>query len=280
MAVILPKPEGGGKRPKRMRPVRATRAAKREYLGRLQTLTDILRAQTGNLSDLIRSGAERAQVAQQLAALAAQTQAQADALAPAVARVMVTQVDVQQKEALQANIAQAMGVEFAHVVDSPAVAAGLDLAVTRNAGLIKSIASEHWAQVGQAVLDNYRGVALPDGLSLTQRLQQLGGITERRAAFIARDQTAKLVGALNQARMEDNGIEEYTWRTAEDRRVVGTPGGLYPTPSKGHGDHYARNGKIFKWSGPPEDGHPGEAYNCRCYAVPVLDPAKLAAKYV
>lgn len=32
--------------------------------------------------------------------------------------------------------------------------------------------------------------------------------------------------------------------------------------------HAANTGKIFAWDNPPETGHPGEDYNCRCTAEP------------
>ena len=264
MTVILP-PGQGPKRPrksKRMRPVRPTRAARKQYLDALTEMVQLLRAATGNLSDLIRSGADRVAVAAALLQASQETQARIDSLAPGTARSVVTQVDREQKAATEKAIGQAMSVDFARIIDSPNVAADLQLALTQNTALIKSIGSEHWGLVSQAVLDNYRGVPLPEDVSLTKRLQQLGGITERRAAFIARDQTAKLTGSLNATRQQDNGITEYIWRTAGDQRVVGNPGGLYPKGSRGHEDHYARDGKRFKWSEPPADGHPGQAFNC------------------
>jgi hypothetical protein len=33
--------------------------------------------------------------------------------------------------------------------------------------------------------------------------------------------------------------------------------------------HAANDDKLFRWDTPPEGGHPGQAYNCRCYAEPV-----------
>jgi len=48
---------------------------------------------------------------------------------------------------------------------------------------------------------------------------------------------------------------KYTWHTVGDGNV---------RPS-----HAERNGKVFSWDTPPDDGHPGEAYNCRCTAEDV-----------
>lgn len=49
--------------------------------------------------------------------------------------------------------------------------------------------------------------------------------------------------------------EQYIWRTVKDSDV---------RPA-----HAAREGQIFSWTNPPEGGHPGEDYNCRCWAEPV-----------
>lgn len=110
-----------------------------------------------------------------------------------------------------------------------------------------------------------------------------------RAALIARDQSLKLYGNLNHLRQEQNGISVYIWRTVEDERVRGTPGGKYPNaiPS-----HFLMDGKYCKWSDPtvyadtlkevkednwksrtadmPKD-HPGVEINDRCTAEPVFD---------
>lgn len=47
----------------------------------------------------------------------------------------------------------------------------------------------------------------------------------------------------------------YVWRTKLDDKV---------RPS-----HAANHGKIFSWDNPPDTGHPGEDYGCRCEAKPL-----------
>jgi hypothetical protein len=44
----------------------------------------------------------------------------------------------------------------------------------------------------------------------------------------------------------------YIWRTVGDGKV--------------RSSHAERDGETFSWGHPPEGGHPGEAYNCRCRA--------------
>jgi len=84
-------------------------------------------------------------------------------------------------------------------------------------------------------------------------------VTDSRARLIARDQTAKLNGRFTQERQTDAGIDSYVWRTVGDERVRET--------------HAEADGNTYPWAEPPEvtDGnHPGEDYQCRCWAEPVL----------
>lgn len=281
MAVILPsKAKDARKRERSLRPVRPSRRDRAQYQSGLDDIVRYLKAQTANLSDVIKSDADRLQVAQTLTQLSLQAQARVDAVSASMSRTFVGSVDAANKKATESAIAKAFSVDFATIIDSPFVAGQIELAIAENTALIKSIASEHWSKVGQAVLDNYRGVPLPDGVSLTKRLQDMGGITQRRAKFIARDQTSKLNSALNESRNRENGIEEYIWRTSRDERVVGTPGGKYPKGSRGHENHYKREGKRFRYDNPPEDGHPGMAYNCRCHQESIVDLDKIEAMYV
>ena len=48
----------------------------------------------------------------------------------------------------------------------------------------------------------------------------------------------------------------YIWRTLGDNNV--------------RASHAANNGKLFAWDSPPDTGHPGEDYNCRCIAEPYV----------
>lgn len=50
----------------------------------------------------------------------------------------------------------------------------------------------------------------------------------------------------------------YVWRTRQD--------------GKARDSHAEREGKVFAWDNPPEGGHPGEDYNCRCYTEPYEPP--------
>ena len=47
----------------------------------------------------------------------------------------------------------------------------------------------------------------------------------------------------------------YIWRTQDDEKV--------------RASHAVNDDKVFAWKNPPPTGHPGEDYNCRCWAEPV-----------
>lgn len=63
--------------------------------------------------------------------------------------------------------------------------------------------------------------------------------------------------------MQKNPQDYYIWRTKKDDKVRSA--------------HAEREGEIFNWHVPPEGGHPGEDYNCRCWAEP-YKPERYADK--
>lgn len=93
------------------------------------------------------------------------------------------------------------------------------------------------------------------GAAMTRRIGNEG--------FLVQSRTARRV-------QEYAGVTRYVWLTMRDTRVVGNPVGLYPVGTAEHGDHWDRDGKVFSWAEPPHDGHPGEAYGCRCQAIPLM----------
>lgn len=52
-------------------------------------------------------------------------------------------------------------------------------------------------------------------------------------------------------------IESYVWRSRDDARVRST--------------HAEYDDQTFSWSDPPSGGHPGQGWNCRCTAEPIID---------
>ena len=73
-------------------------------------------------------------------------------------------------------------------------------------------------------------------------------------------------GLINQLRQNDLGIERYIWRSRDDAKV--------------RGSHAEYDDQVFRWDTAPADGHPGQAFNCRCYAEPVNPAVPNAATLV
>jgi len=70
-------------------------------------------------------------------------------------------------------------------------------------------------------------------------------------------------GLINELRQRALGIRQYVWRSRDDGKVRST--------------HAHYDDQIFSWDDPPEGGHPGQAFNCRCHAEPyVQDQAATA----
>lgn len=192
-----------------------------------------------------------------------------------MARRMTTALSANSKRSLETSVARALRVDVAKIVDDETVRRALELGAADTAGLIKSIPAEYLADVEKAVLQNYMQIPFPDGRTLAQHLEHLYGLSKTRATFISRDQASKVNTLIVQARDLEIGIEAYIWRNMQDNRVVGKPGGLFPKPTAGHGNHWEREGKVYRWDNPPYDGPPGWPYNCRCYSEPVIVPDKL-----
>jgi len=128
-----------------------------------------------------------------------------------------------------------------------------------NALLIKDISDKTSRQIAEQV-----NQALIDGTNLADTQKEIFNIMsdrtdvqDSRAKLIARDQVAKLNGQLTMERQVDMGVDSYIWRTVGDERVRET--------------HADNEDQTFTWDNPPaETGHPGDDYQCRCWAEPIL----------
>ena len=262
-------PPRGRKGTKRGNPIRAQKAA--EMLRRaLEELTREIKETTKIISAQIAGGATPAQVARTIEQRLKQANQKFEAASDRLATRMVGKISEDNKDRIERMLQNTLGIDIVKIIDSDAVREQIQQAVADNVRLIRTIPEEHFSKIAQAVSDNYRGLQFKEG-SLANRLKRIGKITDTRAKLIARDQTAKLVTSLNATRQQEAGIEGYIWRNQGDIRVVGNPSGLYPKGNPQHQDHWQREGKVFKWSEPPPDGHPGQAINCRCFAEPIVN---------
>jgi len=195
--------------------------------------------------------------------------------ADSVARRFIERLSEASRERFAKSVKSALGVSRADIFDSASIHAAAEVASLEAAALIRSVPEDYMSQASEAVMANFRQEALPEGRTLSEHLQYLLDISKTRAATIARDQTSKVNTGLTVARATEIGVEEYTWETSRDLRVVGNPSGPYPKGNAAHMNHYERHGKVFRLDSPPPDGHPGWAINCRCVMRLIIRPERL-----
>lgn len=193
----------------------------------------------------------------EMATLGARWQAQFDEAAPELARwfaeASFKRSDYALKEILRKG---GFSVEFKMTRPVNDV---FQATIGEQVGLIKSIASEHLADVQGMLM---RSVQTGRDLGqMTKDLEARFGITKRRAALIARDQNNKATATITRVRQQELGITEAEW--------MHSAGGKHPRPS-----HVAANGKRYEVAkGMLIDGEwirPGELINCRCVSKAIV----------
>jgi SPP1 gp7 family putative phage head morphogenesis protein len=100
-----------------------------------------------------------------------------------------------------------------------------------------------------------------DGLA--RIIESSYGVSKRKAAFLAAQETSLAVSEYRQTHFEAIGCTHYRWVTVKDFIV--------------RDDHKDLDGHIFAWADPPiadkrsgTHANPGEFYGCRCRAVPMI----------
>ena len=167
-------------------------------------------------------------------------------------RAVAMRTEDYQRGQLSKQIKAGIGLDL-HLADR-GLLKQIDNFVAENVSLIKSIPNQYFDEIEKTVT---RGIANGQrwetmAKDIAKRAEGSGS----RARLIARDQTGKFYGRLNETRQTELGIDAYIWRTSNDARV--------------RDEHVEREGKRFLWSDPPSDGHPGEPINCRCFSEPDL----------
>ncbi len=101
--------------------------------------------------------------------------------------------------------------------------------------------------------------------TVIKEIEKSYGVSQRKAKFLARQETSLMMTKFKQVRYEDAGVNEYIWGC-----VAGSPN--HPVRPM----HKALEGKIFRWDKPPkvndkgEKKNPGQDYGCRCFARPIV----------
>ena len=116
--------------------------------------------------------------------------------------------------------------------------------------------------VGQMAIDGESRV------TIANYIESQFKVSQRKAKFLARNESSIAVAEYLKAKYEEEGFEEFKWITNIDGREREL--------------HKELNGKIFRFDDPPvidertgQRGLPGETYNCRCKFIPVLKSRKI-----
>ena len=181
--------------------------------------------------------------------------AKVSGIASALAQTVVSKQGQQSDNQLSAMILSKTGIDFSGLMSDSVLKEAVDEAVAANIALINSIPQQYLDRVEQAVMASLQAGTLND--TLADDLLKIEGVTKNRAKLIARDQLGKINSRLSQIRQQSLGITHYFWSTSHDERV--------------RARHRRWDGDLIAWDNPPIDGHPGQAIQCRCTAIPDLD---------
>ena len=105
----------------------------------------------------------------------------------------------------------------------------------------KAAAADEWAERVEAIWTTYGD--RPSRFQSARRAMEGNLITS-------------FSGLINERRQRALGIDQYIWRSRDDEKV--------------RHEHAKHDDQVFDWDSPPETGHPGQDYNCRCFAEPYL----------
>ena len=144
---------------------------------------------------------------------------------------------------------------------TPVMRDAMNATIQENVALIRSIPEQYFTEINGIV--NRGFTAGRDLQYISQELQHRYGVTSRRAALIARDQSNKLSATITQARRVDLGLYEAVW--------MHSGAGKHPRPS-----HLKAGKEKLKFDirqGAYLDGKwvlPGQEINCRCSSKTIL----------
>ena len=195
--------------------------------------------------------------------------------APGYANTMASEADHASKVATGVSLtklSQGLTINTDFITDG--MQEFLKATIANNVSLIKSIPSEFFRDVQQAVLSSIADGKGENDLTAFFRQSphdaKYNNQWERRANNIALDQTRKTYNGLNRERMKKVGVNKFQWIhsgggfDARPHHIDPAPGGL--------------NGGIFSFDKLPiidlstgERGIPGQAINCKCTMRPVVE---------
>lgn len=251
----------------KVRPIRVSRKLELDYTRALLVIVDEMHAETVNaLMPLIAQpsiGDSKRIVSDSLfsdfksafSKTANTVKAKVSGIAEALAKTVVSKQGQASDNQLSSMILKQTGIDFSSLMNDELLQEAIDEAVAANIALINSIPQQYLDRVEQAVMASLQAGTL--NTTLADDLLRIEGVTKNRAKMIARDQLGKINSRLSQIRQQSLGVTHYFWSTSHDERV--------------RDRHRRWDGDRIAWDTPTIDGHPGQAIQCRCTAIPDLD---------
>lgn len=142
-----------------------------------------------------------------------------------------------------------------------AIRDAMNASVVENVSLIRSIPQSYLKNVEGTVMRGY--AAGRDLKQISDELQKHYGVTKRRAAFIARDQSSKLTATVTQSRRVELGLFKAVWIHSAGGK---TTRASHVKAGKDRLEFDVRDGALI-------DGdyiQPGYLPNCRCVSRTIL----------
>ena len=184
--------------------------------------------------------------------------------APTIVDKLLGRIDKAAANSLEQSLKQLSGGVTLKVAAMPgALAEAMKASAIENVALIKSIPAQYHERIEGAVMRSIQSGG-EGRKTLFDEIENIGGMSRRRAELIARDQTAKITTVMHKERAKAAGIRKFRWLHSS------------ASASPRH-KHVEANGKIFEYDNPPAIGDkgqrvlPGQEISCRCVAVPVLE---------
>ena len=287
------------KPPKRLPPVKEPRMVELEYYRGLKAYSNMMKkyVRENLMQELKKLQPQYTQdaYADDIKAILERLRIFAMSAVPiALAHKMVKSVERINRGRYASALKSSFDIDVEGVLASEGLQSFTEAQIAKNATLIKSIPEEFIKNIETIV---YNGITsgeryetIAKKISGVKDISSVFGKLDNRVKVIARNEVATINSQINQKRLQSLGLDLYIWRTADDERVRGNPGGKYPNARPRHD---TMEGKICKWNdatvyadsikdakegkwkkrssiGGPNQ-HPGEPIACRCYAEPIIE---------
>ena len=133
---------------------------------------------------------------------------------------------------------------------------------------IKNWKDEEVIRLRKLIEENYaKGIRYEN---IVKKIAFEFNVPAKKAKFLARQETHLLSAEIKEQKYKKAGLKKYIWKT------LNFPTGF--NPKNVRPSHAALNDKVFEFDNPPitdpitgARNNPGQDFNCRCVALPILD---------